>query len=63
MTLSKGVSLKTAVGKNSNPFYQIDEIPEPVISSSATVTPVEQKETFLYDVPTRRGQVYTLEIQ
>jgi alpha-L-fucosidase 2 len=63
MTLSKGGSLKIAVGKNSNPFYQIDETPEPVISPSATVTHVEQKETFLYDVPTRRGEVYILEMQ
>ncbi len=63
MTLSKGGSLKTAVGKNSNPFYQIDQTPEPVISSSANITRVEQKETFLYDVPTRRGEVYTLEMQ
>jgi len=63
MALSKGDALKTAIGKNANAFYQIEETPEPVISPMANITLLEQKETFLYDVPTNRGKVYTLKTQ
>jgi alpha-L-fucosidase 2 len=63
MALSKGDALKIAVGKNPNVFYQIEETPEPVISARANITLPEQKETFLYDIPTERGKVYTLKTQ
>jgi alpha-L-fucosidase 2 len=63
MALSKGDALKTAVGKNPNEFYQTEETPEPIISPRTNIILLEQKETFLYDMPTERGKVYTLKTQ
>ena len=59
MKLKNGNALKTAMGENKNPFYQIEETPTPVISPKATITMPELKETFLYDLPTqRRASIY-----
>lgn len=55
-----GTALKTAVGENTNPFYQVEVTAAPVISEKATITPPELKTTFLYDIPTKPGTVYTL---
>lgn len=55
-----GTELKTAVGENTNPFYQVEVTAAPVISEKATITPPELKTTFLYDIPTKPGTVYTL---
>ena len=60
MKLSTGGALKKAAGKNPNSFYQIEETPAPVISDKATITPLELKETMLYDLPTQTGKTYTL---
>lgn len=58
MKLNNSV-LKKATGKNTNPFYQTEEILTPVISPKAIISPLQLKETVLYDLPTKRGQVYT----
>lgn len=55
-----GTALKNAAGENPNPFYQLEVTPAPVISEKATITPPELKTTFLYDISTRPGTVYTL---
>jgi alpha-L-fucosidase 2 len=60
MQLSAGAALKQAIEKNTNPFYQFEEIPAPVISEEATITRPELKQTFLYDLQTRRGSTYNL---
>ena len=60
MKLSAGNSLRKASGRNVNPFYQVDETPEPIISAKAAITPPELKETLQYDLPTEKGKVYTL---
>ena len=59
LKLTAGV-LKTAVGENKNPFYQITATPEPVISSKATLTVPELKKTWLYDIATQPGKTYSL---
>ena len=51
--------MQTAIGKNVNPFFQIEEIPIPVISTKATITKPELKKTFLYDIKTQAGKTYT----
>jgi alpha-L-fucosidase 2 len=58
--LTRGGELKSATGENENPFYKTEEIPAPVISDKAAIQSVEARETFLYDIPTRPGQVCTL---
>jgi len=59
MELSSG-SLKKASGKNSNPFYQIEETPEAIVSEQATIEPLELKETLVVDISTQEGAIYTL---
>jgi alpha-L-fucosidase 2 len=55
-----GFTLAKASGDNPNPFYVVDETPAAIKSPQANVTPLSLKETFLYDLPTQRGKVYTL---
>ena len=60
MKLINGTALKKAVGENKNPFYQVEEIPAPILSPKATITRPELKESFIYDIPTQPGRVYTI---
>ena len=60
MKLNNGTALKKALGENKNPFYHVEEIPTPIISPKATITRPELKESFIYDIPSQRGQVYTI---
>jgi alpha-L-fucosidase 2 len=62
MKLSTG-SLKAAAGKNTNPFYDVEEITTPVVSDKATITKPVLKETVSYDLPTQAGKSYTLVAQ
>jgi alpha-L-fucosidase 2 len=59
MKLSTGAALKKATGKNTNPFYDIEETPEPIISQEARITSPQLKRTFLYDLATQAGKTYT----
>jgi len=59
MKLSDGSALNKAVSENKNPFYQTEETPAPVVSPKATITTPELKETFVYDILTQRGKVYS----
>ncbi len=58
---SKG-TLATAAGQNPNAFYQTDETPAPITAPLTGPAPATQplKPTWLYDIPTQRGTVYTL---
>jgi alpha-L-fucosidase 2 len=60
MKINNDTALKKAMGENKNPFYYIEEIPAPIISPKATITTPELKESFMYDMPTQRGHVYTI---
>jgi alpha-L-fucosidase 2 len=60
MTLINGNDLIKAIGENSNSFYQTENVPAPVISPAATISPLALKETVLYDLPTQQGRLYTL---
>jgi len=59
MHLNNG-TLKKAAGENKNPFYQTEVTAAPVVSEKATITAPALKETFVYDIPTQRGQLLTL---
>lgn len=61
MKLAGNNSMKKATGKNSNPFYQVEETPAPVVSEKAKIALPELKPTFLYDLPTQAGKTYTFE--
>ena len=60
MKLNNGTALKKASGENKNPFFRVEEIPSPIISPKAKITTPELKESFIYDLPSQRGQVYTI---
>ncbi|HTN22246.1 MAG TPA: glycoside hydrolase family 95 protein [Pelobium sp.] len=60
MKLDKDGVLKEAVGANPNLFYHTEKTPEPIISDQAEVTPPHLKTTFVYDIPTRKGEIYNL---
>jgi alpha-L-fucosidase 2 len=62
LKLLNGV-LKEAAGSNTNPFYQVTAIPDAIISANTTISTIDLKQTFLYDVPTIAGKTYTLVIK
>jgi len=51
--------LKKAVGENKNPFYRTENIAAPVISPKAVITSPQLKQTWLYDIMTQKGKLYT----
>jgi alpha-L-fucosidase 2 len=51
-------ALAQANGENSNPFYQVPLIKNPVISAKAKLEMVKLKGTFLYDIETKAGKEY-----
>jgi alpha-L-fucosidase 2 len=63
MQLSGNTKLKKAEGKNPNPFFEIPEIKEPLISDKTQQNIFEIKESFLYDFPTEPGKTYILKIK
>ncbi|MGZ3879845.1 MAG: glycoside hydrolase family 95 protein [Flavisolibacter sp.] len=60
MKLNTGLTLKKATGENTNPFYQLDETPAPLVSQTARIGSQQLKPTVLYDLPTQAGKVYSL---
>jgi len=56
----KGNNLKIAKGSNPNIFYQVSEVPKPLISEKAILNPVNLPETILYDIVTEPGKTYIL---
>jgi alpha-L-fucosidase 2 len=59
LRLADGTALKAASGDNGNPLYQTEQIPAPVVSGEAKLTPLPLKPTMLYDIVTRAGMTYT----
>jgi alpha-L-fucosidase 2 len=60
MKMSNGVSLKKAIGDNSNSFYNTEKIAEPIISQKAKITLPDLKQTFVYDISTEKEMTYTM---
>lgn len=63
MQLSGNTKLKEAEGKNPNPFFEIPEIKEPLISDRTQHNIFKMKKYFLYDFPTEPGKTYLLKIK
>lgn len=61
LTLRGGDTLTPAQGDNPNPFYYEENIPDPVVSPEASVSPIQLKPVHVYDVATKKGKVYTFE--
>jgi alpha-L-fucosidase 2 len=62
LRLATGQSIRIAVGKNVNPFYSIEETPQPIIKGKATISMPQLKETIVYDIPTIAGKTYSFVI-
>jgi alpha-L-fucosidase 2 len=60
MKLRNGGELKPAAGENSNAFYQVEKVAAPIVSPKAVITPPALNQTFVYDLPTKAGQVIQL---
>jgi alpha-L-fucosidase 2 len=59
--ISKGEAIFIeAKGKNNNSFYQLPKIKEPIISSRASLTKVDIRNTYLYDLKTEPNKQYIL---
>jgi alpha-L-fucosidase 2 len=56
----KDVPLKLTRKVNPNSFYRVPEIKKPLISEKARLKQVEMKESFVYDLATEAGKIYTL---
>lgn len=61
MKMADGNNLKKAMGKNPNSFYQYDAVPDAVIADASLITPPVLDEMFMYDLPTKAGQLYVLQ--
>ncbi|HYJ63935.1 MAG TPA: glycoside hydrolase family 95 protein, partial [Parafilimonas sp.] len=61
--MSNGVALKEAKGDNPNTFYQTEKTTAPIISDKATITLPQLKTTWLYDIDTKPGKIYTVVIK
>lgn len=58
-----GSFIKTATGENTNAFYQAEKTVDPIISAKAIITAPVLKETFVYDIATKPGQIYSFSIK
>lgn len=56
----KGKGLRNAKGENSNAIFRLDTTREPIISASAHLNPTGVAKSYLYDLPTKAGQTYTI---
>ena len=60
VTMVGSKTLKVASGENSNPFFEMVKVKKPLISVSANINAVHLKQTWLYDLPTEAGKIYTI---
>lgn len=58
-----GGTLSEARGDNPNPLFGKQKISRPLISEKAPLKGVDLKTTYLYDLSTEAGQVYTISVR
>ena len=58
LTLKGGKALSAAEGENTNPYYVMPEVAEPLIKESSVTLDMTQPQTNLYDVDTKAGETY-----
>ncbi|HEX2970669.1 MAG TPA: glycoside hydrolase N-terminal domain-containing protein [Bacteroidales bacterium] len=51
--------LAEAKGENANPFYKVEQIRRPVISKESKLKKPDLPVTYLYDVETKPGEIYS----
>lgn len=55
----KGGRMEKAIGRNPNPFYQVEEIQAPVTSPVSKIVQPVFDSTWQYDLATEKGKIYT----
>lgn len=55
----RGKLLKASKGINQNPFYQVMDLKKPIVKSDSSIHPT-LPETWVYDLPTRPDETYTV---
>ncbi|WP_149304979.1 glycoside hydrolase family 95 protein [Pareuzebyella sediminis] len=60
VTLIGQGTLKKAVGKNTNVFFEVPKTADPIISKESNIKPLDLGDTYLYDLATQKGKIYTL---
>ncbi|MBE7174263.1 MAG: glycoside hydrolase family 95 protein [Williamsia sp.] len=58
-----GVQLATAAGNNSNPFFAVAAVKQPLLSEKAHLNTPQLRKVYEYDLPTKAGQRYTVSLQ
>jgi alpha-L-fucosidase 2 len=53
-------AIRLASGVNANTFFAPIDMPAPLIVANAPLQQVELKKTWLYDLPTQKGQLYDI---
>jgi alpha-L-fucosidase 2 len=59
LKVSGRADMTVAQGNNSNPFYYIPKIKQPIVSPDASLNQFELPQTYLYDIQTTEGGEYT----
>lgn len=54
-----GKGLQKATGENTNSFFQTENVTAPVISVKAIITAPQLGATYIYDIRTKPGQIYS----
>ncbi|PXY46236.1 glycoside hydrolase family 95 protein [Flavobacterium hydrophilum] len=63
LTLKGKPNFKTASGKNSNVFYQTNDVKKPVIAKESKIESLNIAPTYLYDIETEKGKRYDFSIK
>ena len=63
MKMSDGNKLNEANGDNMNVFYQTEKVATPIISDKAIITLPQLKQTWLYDINTQPGKLYSMVVR
>ena len=53
-----GKGLREAAAENTNPYYMVQDVPQPLISDPSKLGMEPAPETLLYDVDTKPGKTY-----
>ena len=59
LKFTDGSNISIATGENPNPFYHLESTARAIISPQATIQEPVLKKTWLYDIVTKPGQVYS----
>ena len=55
--------LKIAQGNNQNKFFTVSKVIDPIVSENSSIEELILPKTFLYDIKTEKGKVYTFSLK